>query len=151
MRKSIELTENQLEEKVNNPEHKLADIEHQIEEIYDYQIDPEYVEQKVIDLEDRSRRNKLRVDGILGTLGETWENCEEKLQHVFQEKLGLECPIEIERAHRTSNRQNNTINGNYPQTIICSLLRYKDKVKMLKKANKLKGTNIFIKEDFSRE
>ena len=136
---------------MNHPEHKLADIEHQIEEIYDYQIDPEYVEQKVIDLEDRSRRNKLRVDGILGTLGETWENCEEKLQHVFQEKLGLECPIEIERAHRTSNRQNNTINGNYPQTIICSLLRYKDKVKMLKKANKLKGTNIFIKEDFSRE
>ena len=55
MRKSIELTENQLEEKVNNLEHKLADIEHQVEEIYDYQIDPEYVEQKVIDLEDRSR------------------------------------------------------------------------------------------------
>ena len=47
--------------------------------------------------------------------------------------------------------QNNTNNGNNPQTIICNLLRYKDKVKVLQKANKLKGTNIFTNEDFSRE
>ena len=61
LRKSIEFTENQLKEKVNNAENKLADIEHRIEEIYDYQIDPDYIEQKPIDLEDRSRRNNLRV------------------------------------------------------------------------------------------
>ena len=72
-----------------NNGNKLADIEHQIEEIYDYQIDLGYVEQKPIDLEDRSRRNNLRVDGIRETPGETWEWCEEKLQQVFQEKLGL--------------------------------------------------------------
>ena len=96
MRKSIEFTENQLEEKVNNAENKQADIEHRIEEIYDYQIDPEYVEQKLIDLEDTSRRNNLRVDGILETPGETWEDCKAKLQQIFQEELGLECPIEIE-------------------------------------------------------
>ena len=77
--------------------------------MYDYKIDPEYAEQKLIDLEDRSRRNNLRVDGILETPGETWEDCEEKLQQVFQEKLGLECPIEIKREHRTSSRQNNTM------------------------------------------
>ena len=70
---------------------------------------------------------------------------------MFQEKLDLECPIEIVRAHQTSSRQSNTTNGNNPRTIICSLLRYKDKVKILQKANKLKGTNIFINEDFSRE
>ena len=70
---------------------------------------------------------------------------------MFQEKLGLECPIEIERAHRTSSRQNNTNNGNNTRTIICNLLRYKDQVKILRKANKLKETNIFINEDFSRE
>ena len=96
LRKSIEFTEIQLEEKVNNAGSKLADIEYQIEEIYDYQIDPECVEQKLIDLEDRSRRNNLRVDGILETSGKTWEDCEEKLQQVFQEKPGLEYPIEIE-------------------------------------------------------
>ena len=75
----------------------------------------------------------------------------EKLQLVFQEKLGLECPIEIERAHRTSSRQINTNNGNNLRTIICNLPRYKDKVKILQKADKLQGTNIFTNEDFSRE
>ena len=70
---------------------------------------------------------------------------------MFQEKLGLEWPIEIEQAHQTSSRQNNTNNGNNPQTIICNLLRYKDKVKILQKANKLKGINLFMKKDFSRE
>ena len=117
MRKSIEFTENQLEEKVKNAENKLADIEHRINEIYDYQIDPDYVERKLIDLEDRSRKSNLRVDGILGTPWKTWEDCEEKLQQVFQEKLGLVCSIEIERAHRTSSTQNNTNNGNNPRTI----------------------------------
>ena len=117
MRKSIEFTENQLEEKVNNAENKLADIEHRINEIYDYQIDPDYVERKLIDLEDRLRKSNLRVDGILETPWKTWEDCEEKLQQVFQEKLGLVCSIEIERAHRTSSTQNNTNNGNNPRTI----------------------------------
>ena len=51
--KSIEFTENQLKEKVNNAENKLAYIEHWIEEIYDYQIELDYVEEKLIDLEDR--------------------------------------------------------------------------------------------------
>ena len=73
------------------------------------------------------------------------------MQQVFQEKLGLECPIEIKRAQRTSSRQNNTNNGNNPRTIICNLLRYKDKVEILQKANELRGTNIFTNEDFSRE
>ena len=89
--------------------------------------DPDYEEQKeLIDLEDRSRRNNLRVDCILDrsrrnnlrvdcileTSGETWEDYEQKLLQVFQEKLSLECPIEIERAHRTLSRQNNANNGN---------------------------------------
>ena len=84
----VEFAENQTEEKVNNVENKLADIEHRAEEIYDYQINPDYVEQKLIVLEDRSRRNNLRVDGVLETSGETWEDCEEKLEQLFQEKLG---------------------------------------------------------------
>ena len=83
LRKSIEFTENQLEEKANNAKNKLVDIEQRIEEIYYYQIDLDHVKQKLIDLDDRSRRNNLRVDRILETLEDTWEDCEEKLQQVF--------------------------------------------------------------------
>ena len=95
MRKSIEFTENQLEEKVNNAENKLTDIEHRIEEIYDYKIDPDNVVQKLIDLEDRSKRNNMRVNGIQGKHGKI----KEKLQQVFQEKLSIECRVEIEQPH----------------------------------------------------
>ena len=42
-KRNIKFTENQLEEKVNNAENKLADIKLRIEEIYGYQIDPEYM------------------------------------------------------------------------------------------------------------
>ena len=35
--------------------------------------------------------------------------------------------------------------------MICNLLRCKGKVKILQEVNKLRGTNIFINEDFSRE
>ena len=136
---------------MKNAGNKLADIEHQIDEIYDYQFVPNFVEQKLIDLEDKSRRNNLRVDGILETSGETGKGCEEKMQQVFQEKLSLECRTEIAQAHETSSKQSNTNNRNNPNTIICNLLRHKDKLKILQKANKLRRTNIFINKDFIRE
>ena len=45
-------------------------------------MDPEYVTNKLIDLEDRSRRNNLRIDGISDSRNETWEECEEEIQNV---------------------------------------------------------------------
>ena len=72
---------------MSNAENKLADIEHQVEEIYDYQIDSDYVEEKLIVLEDRPRRNNLRVDGIVENSGETWEDCEEKLNNCSRRNL----------------------------------------------------------------
>ena len=127
---------------MNNVENKLVDIKHQIERIFDYQVDLEYAEEKLIGLDNRLRRNNLRIDGILETPGETWENCEEKLQQVFHEKLGLKWTIEIEQEQRMSIRQISTNNRSKLQTIICNLLRHK---------NKVRRTQLFISGDFSRE
>ena len=83
---------------MNNVENKVANIKHRVEDIYDYQIDLDYVEQKLIDLEDRSRRSNLKVDGILETPGETWDDCKEKLQQDFLAQNALLKPNEhIER------------------------------------------------------
>ena len=38
---------------------KVSRLEEKTEEIYNYQIDPEEVEKKLKNLEDRSRRNNL--------------------------------------------------------------------------------------------
>ena len=53
----------------------------------DYEVDPEYVTNKLIDLEYRSRRNNLRIDGISESRNKNWEECEEEAQKVFNEKL----------------------------------------------------------------
>ena len=62
-----------------------------------------------MELEDRSRRNNINIDGIKETKEETWNDCEEKVQDMFAQKLGLDG-IEIECAHRVkrNNRDSNT-------------------------------------------
>ena len=38
--------------------------------------------------------------------------------------------------------------SNTARTIVCRILNYQDKVKILRNAKKLKGKNIFINQDF---
>ena len=64
IKKSIEFTEEILEGKVQNMQRNVSSFEEKIDEIYDYQIDPDEVEKKLTDLEDRSRRNNLRIDRV---------------------------------------------------------------------------------------
>ena len=64
IKKSIEFTEEILEGKVRNMQRNVSSFEEKIDEIYDYQIDPDEVEKKLTDLEDRSRRNNLRIDRV---------------------------------------------------------------------------------------
>ena len=53
---------------------------------------------KMRDLKDRSRRDKLRVDGFKEIENETWEQTEGILQQMIRDVLELEG-INIERAH----------------------------------------------------
>ena len=99
-------------------------------------------------MEDRCRRNNIRIDGIKEAKGETWNDCEEKVQDMFAQKLGLDG-IEIERANRVK-RNSRDSNTNRPRTIVVKLLRFKDKTKIFQNANKLKGKNTFINNDFSK-
>ena len=65
--------------------------------------DPKNVHVKVRDLEDASRRNNLRFDGLSQAQGEDWHASEAKIKKVIKEKLGIEN-VEIERAHRIGKR-----------------------------------------------
>ena len=75
MRNSLEFNENVQEEKVKKLEERCENIETELQEFYNNQIDPEYVYIKLVDLEDRSRRWNLRIDGVTERKGETWEQC----------------------------------------------------------------------------
>ena len=64
LKKSIELTEIMQKENVQKCQEKAEHLDEQIREIYEWQLDPEYFHNKLLYLEDRSRRNNLRIDGI---------------------------------------------------------------------------------------
>ena len=106
LKKSMEFTQNDLEERVNNVEENMSKVKEDLQEIYEYQIEPDYVNDsladirnKLTELEDRSRRNNIRIDGIAEEPGETWEECERKVHRLLSEELDINDVV-IERAHR---------------------------------------------------
>ena len=131
-------------------ETKLDNLEDKIQDIWDYQIDPDHIQYKSTGLEDRSRRNNLRIDAIEEEEGETREIYEAKVTKVFKEKLGIEKEIIIKRAYRTKRNYKDK-DKNRPRKIVLRLANFKDKNIILKNVNKLKGSDVYINEDFSRE
>ena len=117
----------------------------QKEDINELWKDNDQLCERLRDLEDRSRRDNLRIDGIAELENETWEQTEEILHNLFKEKLELEN-ISVERAHRVGNKGKND-----KRTIVLKLASFKDKLKIISEARKLKGTNISINEDYSKE
>ena len=147
-KESLEFTENELHGKIKKLEEKHKSIKKTVDEIHNSQVDSDFAYDKLIDLEDRSRRNNLRIYGISESKYETWEKCEEKVDEVFHEKLGLDNS-HIERAHRVKRGKNDK--STKPRTIVCNLLSFKEKKLVMKNAKKLKNMNIFIDEDFPPE
>ena len=98
--------------------------------MYDYQLDSAFIEDKLIDLKDRSRRNNLRVDGIKERPNETWEDCGNELHTLFKVSLGIEDEVVIEREHRVKTDKSKK--GNTPRTTVFRILNYKEKVKILR-------------------
>ena len=131
-------------------ETKLDYLEGKVQEIWDYQINPDYIQHKLVELQDGSRRNNLQIDGIEEEEGETWEISETKATKVFKEKLGIDKYIMIERAHRTKRNYKDK-DKKRPRTIVLRLENFKEKSIILKNVNKLKGSDVYINEDFSRE
>ena len=56
LKDSLEFTENVIEKKVEKLETELDNLEDKVQDIWDYQIDPDYklIQHKLIELEDRS-------------------------------------------------------------------------------------------------
>ena len=57
LRSGPEFTENVLEEKVQRPEEKYGNLKNRFQELYESQLDPDYICNKLVDLEERSRQS----------------------------------------------------------------------------------------------
>ena len=111
----------------------------------DYIEDAENIHNKLVELEDRSRRNNIRIDGTKEHNKESWEECERRVHSMLKERLDIEN-VEIERVHRAGGKSRSK-----SRTIVYKLLRFKDKQNILRKGKLLKGTNIFINEDYCQD
>ena len=86
LKSSVDFTEDVLGKKVEKLEENMKDVDARIRDIYEYQVDPNYVLVKLAELEDRSLKNNLRIDGINEEKGEAWEMCETKIKKFFSEE-----------------------------------------------------------------
>ena len=127
---------------------KITDME---EELDDIQQCLDKHDEKIEYLENQSRRNNIRIDGIP-------EETEEIVKKVLTEKLHLEFEPTIERAHRIGGKLRPSESGNpsesprsRPRTIVCRLNYWKEKEAILKSARQRKPTGLFINEDLATE
>ncbi|XP_047141104.2 uncharacterized protein MAL8P1.12 [Hydra vulgaris] len=142
---NIEKDLNDVKTTLNFQETNLIDKIKQIRKCYDNEVN--MLTKKTIDLENRSRRNNLRIDGVKEKAGETWTECEDTVKDIFKNQLKINSEVVVERAHRVGKTKDSKI----PRTIVLKLLNYQDKNKILNAVKNLKGTGVFINEDFAKE
>nr|KAG5688937.1 hypothetical protein BaRGS_031336 [Batillaria attramentaria] len=127
-----------VQEKVRELREEVQDLRQENEQLRS-KLDGLYL--KTDDLECRSRRNNVLIYGLPKADNETAEECEQTVQEFLTDKLELPETVQFDRVHRTSNKPN--------APIIARCVLFKDKVSILKARAKLKGSKIFVNEDFS--
>ncbi len=108
----------------------------------------ESMSERMIKVESQSRRDNLLIDGVSEC--DPKENCTITLRNVLKSKLSLGNvdQIEIVRCHRLGPKREH---ARRPRTIIVKFQRYSDRMRVWEQRKKLKGSEIFIEEDFPRE
>jgi len=105
------------------------------------------LKERVIDQENRNRRNNLEFDGVLEDPGETNAILESKIKALLEKKMGIQLgPYDIDRCHRIGP----SVQGRL-RTVIVRFLCYKQREEIWNGRTKLKGTNIYINESFAPE
>ena len=107
------------------------------------------IESEAKDLENQSRRNNLRIDGVKEKPGESWEETEAALRLVVKRDLKLPAGqvdnLQIERAHRTG-----AATAQRDRTIVVKFNSFKDRDAIIRAARTVKPRGVFVNEDYSQ-
>ena len=105
------------------------------------------MQDRIISLESHSRRDNLIFQGVDES---TPEDVYKKILSIFTDKLKLENAenIRIVRVHRLGKKRENT---SRPRPIIVKFHWYGDRMNVVKARRNLKGSRIYINEDFPKE
>ena len=95
------------------------------------------------DMEDYSRRNNIRIDGIEDCPNETTEVLQVKVRKILEDKLQLK-DIPIDRIHRVPR---NPVGSSSSRTVITRFSTHSTRDACMRNKWRLKNTGIFINED----
>ena len=142
LKKSLQFHTDQWEENFKTLDNLKSELlqnqKHQQQQKQPVIQDLKEIKGKLNDLENRSRRNNPRIDGIIQYENESWPQSEKKLQKIIKDELQFEWDIEIERAHRSGKTMTDG-DANKRRAIIAKFLNFKGKQEVLSeyKARKL--------------
>ncbi len=134
---NFEIAQSVLEKRVEFLESKLAEEQKLTQSLL----------ARIIDLENRSRRDNLVINGISEDPNEKPEACEKKVSDFIKSKLQIEDDVSIGRCHRLGSKKSATHN----RPVIIKFDKFKDRQKVWGARSKLSGTKISLKENFSKE
>ncbi|KAJ1118348.1 hypothetical protein NDU88_006540 [Pleurodeles waltl] len=152
--KSMRLDIAGFQSRVTGLEHRMGSLETQIDTSQDRDQDLLYLKSKLTDLEDRSRRDNIRLLGIL-------ENEEGTDTHAFLSStlskltsLDFDPPLESQRAHRVGPKRSDTCLR--PRPIIACLLCHSQTRQILQAAGshdpfRVGQHDIRITADYSKD
>ena len=106
--------------------------------------------EKATYLENQSHRNNVCIEGIVEESAESWESTEGKEKEMFTEKLQMDSPPAIERAHQTG-KDKKPDGTPKPRTVLCKFYNWKEREAALKAARRIKPHGIHIYEDLPEE
>ena len=115
-----------------------------IAQVEDMQQVHNELKEKLRSLEDRSRRDHFRVNGIREYGEESWDDTEKLLKDALREKLGVN-KFQIERAHRVGAKE-----GGKDRTIVAKFSSYEGQQRVLNEVKRQKKEQIYVYEDFSK-
>ena len=109
------------------------------------------LESQITVQEDYSRKMNLRLDGVKEEPG---EDTEEVVRGILRSKLKIADRMDIDVCHRVGKRQDvgqsqGSSKKNRQRTVLVRFTKLSDRNRVWARKRELKGSNIFINEDFS--
>lgn len=153
MLETILKTQTQIQARLTQIEEKLEPLSEYATKINNLDIAVESLQrtieqqqERLIELEDRARRNNLLVFGVTETDKETRQDIEEKvLKNIFSTRLGVTVSS-VERIHRIGQKK-----SKQDRPVIVRFYDYNEKMAIFRSCKKLRGTNIAVSDDYSKE
>ena len=155
VKKEVELVKNENEELKKSLQFSQEEIDdlkntvkRQSQEIKTLQEKTEKTDElaeKVRVQDDMSRRNNLRMEGMPEKETENYEQTQAQIETLLSNKMNI--AVKLESANRVGKKNN----SRSPRPIIARFATFTERQKCMKSSAKLKGTNIYINEDLSKE